>query len=382
MKKPMCCLLLLSLIALLVPQQARAGEPTDDTVVLSDLTYLDGLGLYYFDVSLSGSRIYTAYNMDIFLPEGFEVAKDGITLLVTLLEDEGLYPSTYSIIANKTTYTHTLSVHQPQIRQLRVACYSSANEEFTANTGSLFRVYVTVDEATLAASFSPKPIVTVSGIALTQKEDARQYDPADFTYRPFSLSVVAERTLPLNISAANQFGTLILPFAASIPEGVKAYTCSAASGETLILTAAESFEACTPYIVYAENGYSGTISGTVNLAATYPAQDVFTSGYLTGVLTTTVVNTGYIMQNKGDGAQFYNAEGRSFSLPAGRCYLTPGGGGEAKAFRMSFDEETAISEMMKEEVASDGFFYDLVGRRVTHPVRGLYIQNKKKIFIQ
>ena len=223
----------------------------------------------------------------------------------------------------------------------------------------------------------------MSGIALTQKEDAKQYDPADFSCRPFTVDIPTSRTLPLNISAANQCGTLILPFAASIPEGVKAYTCSAASGEALTLTAAESLEACTPYIVYAENGYSGTISGTVNLAATYPAQDVFTSGYLTGVLTTTVVNTGYIMQNKGDGAQFYNAEGQSFSLPAGRCYLTPGGSGEAKAFRMSFDETTDINapEIVNGQW-SDGTYYDLSGHRVVRPTNGVYIRDRHKILIK
>lgn len=50
----------------------RAAEPipTTDGIVLSDLTYDSDLDLYYFDVSLDGSRIYTAYNMDIFLPEG------------------------------------------------------------------------------------------------------------------------------------------------------------------------------------------------------------------------------------------------------------------------------------------------------------------------
>ena len=70
-------LLLLSLLFLLMPTDMKAGIPTeDDAIVLSDLTYQSSSKLYYFDVSLQGSRIYCAYNMDIYVPEGIDVAKN------------------------------------------------------------------------------------------------------------------------------------------------------------------------------------------------------------------------------------------------------------------------------------------------------------------
>ena len=71
MKRP---IFLIALLSLLITFSCRMGaaEPitTTDRIVLSDLTYDSNLELYYIDVSLDGSLIYNAYNMDIFIPEG------------------------------------------------------------------------------------------------------------------------------------------------------------------------------------------------------------------------------------------------------------------------------------------------------------------------
>ena len=379
MKKPILIFYLLTLIGLSFPTSMGAQTPTTDNIVLSDLAWDNDLEFYFFDVSLEGSRIYTAYNMDIFLPDGISTDKDYV--LMTEEGSEGIYPCTYNKIKKEYTYTHGVSASMPSTNQLRIACTSDINEEFTETSGTLFRVYVELDETKF--TFSPKPIVTVSGIGLVVKEGAQKYVPADFSCRPFSTGIPASRTLPLNINAANKIGTLILPFDADLPEGVKAYTCDAADEgtKTLTLTAASSFKACTPYIVYAPSGYSGNISGTVDLSATYPDEDIYAEGYLTGVLSPTVVNTGYIMQNQGDGPMFYDADGSNFSLPAGRCYLTPPTALLSKAFGFSFEEVNAIGAVIDKSPISNEL-YDLSGRRVVQPTKGIYIQDRKKVFIK
>lgn len=383
MKKPILIFYLLTLIGLSFPTSMGAQTPTTDNIVLSDLAWDNDLEFYFFDVSLEGSRIYTAYNMDIFLPDGISTDKDYV--LMTEEGSEGIYPCTYNKIKKEYTYTHGVSASMPSTNQLRIACTSDINEEFTETSGTLFRVYVELDETKF--TFSPKPIVTVSGIGLVVKEGAQKYVPADFSCRPFSTGIPASRTLPLNINAANKIGTLILPFDADLPEGVKAYTCDAADEgtKTLTLTTASSFEACKPYIVYAENGYSGNISGTVDLSATYPDEDIYAEGYLTGVLSPTVVNTGYIMQNQGDGPMFYDADGSNFSLPAGRCYFTPSPSASlanVMGIRFVDAETTHISGVENGKTTSNTFYHDLSGRRVTQPTKGIYIQDRKKVFIK
>lgn len=388
MKQPILLFFLLTVMTWCLGTQAWAQEATTDQIKLSDLTYDSELEFYYFDVSLEGSRIYSAYDMDIFLPIGIDTDKD----YVMMIENgaNGIYP--YNKLTKK--YYHSVSASMPSERQLRIACVSMSNDEFTANSGALFRVYVTIDGDALN-KFSPKPIVKVSGIALVVKEGAKKYVPADFSCRPFTTGIPAARELLVNISSDNKVGSLILPFAAAVPSGMKAYQYSSVdeSEEMLNLEEVDEFEARKPYIVYAENGYSGNISGTVDYEAEYPDEDVYTNGGLTGVLSRTVVNTGYIMQNKndGNGPQFYSAEGQNFSLPAGRCYMTipPS---NVRVFGFNFGEEEGTTEIVEvelenekvEKLKSDEEWYTLQGVKLDQEPteKGVYLYGTKKVFIK
>lgn len=391
MKKPILMFYLLALFGLLSATHVRAQESTTDRIVLSDLTWDEGMDAYMFSVSLEGSRIYTAYNMDIFLPDGIDVcySEEGEdkTYWVLSSEDEDFYP--FTKIGSKKTFKHDVGSDMPAEHQLRVSCVAQTLAEFKENSGELFYVYVTLDPTKF--TFSPKPIVKVSGIALVEA-DGTKYVPADFSCRPFSTGIPAERELPFNISSTNKVGTLILPFDAALPTGVQAFTCSTVNTteQTINLEDASSFEACKPYIVYAENGFSGTLSGTVDLSANYPDEDVYTEeeGLLTGVLTTTVVNTGYIMQNQGDGPAFYSADGENFSLPAGRCYMTLPSSG-IKMFSLNFDskEETMKIDSLSKEERSEGeaeSWYTLQGVKLDQKPteKGVYFYGQQKVLIQ
>lgn len=378
-------LLFFSLLVLL-PACMRAQQLSTDKIVISDLA-TDDYGVY-FTVGLEGSRLYTALNMDITMPEGISVADYEGEPDVAIYDSENtVLPFTTDKRGNKT-WKHNVACTYGIVapRMLRIACYSDNNDDFASTLGDLFIIYVEVDEEQLAASFCPKPIVTVSGIALVESDNTKHV-PADFTCRPFASVIPAERTLPLNISRENQIGTLILPFGVdALPQGVKAYagsTIDEAASE-LLLTPVTKLDACTPYIVYAPNGYTGTLTGTVDMMAEYPATDVYSQGFLTGVLSTTVVNDGYIMQNqeKGEGPMFYNAEGSSFALPAGRCYLTLPTSFAAKAVRMRIEGTTGFDNI--EIINHDSqILYDLAGRRVENPTSGgIYISNGKKIVVK
>ena len=366
--------LLLAVSCLLLPLAMTAQTQTDDTFTVSDLEW-DGED-YFFTVSLTGTKNYVGYNLDIFLPTGITVMNDvDEGYYVYINTDDGVYP--YKGKGSSKTYYHTVSCNVLSGNQLRVACASNENKEFTATSGALFNVYVTIDEATFTSSFSPKPIVRLSGMNLTAVEEGRsaKYVPADYACRPFTTGIPTARTLAVNVSAANKIGTLILPFDTALPSGLKAYTCSGAEGDLLTLSPAQSISACTPYIVYAESGYSGSLSGTASLTDDSNVTDVFAGGYLTGVLTGTTVSTGYILQDQGSGPLFYDADGANFMLPAGRCYLTPSGDSSAKSFRFRFDNADGISETLTPSLGEEGrgLLYDLSGRRVIAPARGIYI---------
>lgn len=372
-------ILLFFMMCALLPRVAEAQE-LNGTFEVSDIFYDDYFQSYAFNVSLVNSTtIYSAYDLDINIPNGIAVKQNATSPKVEFPEDDTIYPFTNGRTGK--VYTHSINSNIPFGNTLRVACASTSSEAFTKTTGVLFEVCITIDESIFTSSFSPKPIVKLSGLNLTTSA-AVKYVPADFACRPFTTGIPTARTIPVNVSAANKIGTLILPFDAELPSGLKAYSCNAAEGDLLTLTPEESIEACTPYIVYAENGYSGNLSGTAELSDVSNMTDIFTNGYLTGVLTGTTVNTGYILQNKNNGAGplFYDAEGVTFSLPAGRCYLTPSGAG-VKAFSFDFEDDATAIEMVNGK-SVNGKLYDLSGRQVTSPTRGIYIQGTRKVIIK
>lgn len=381
-------ILLLLFMSALMPMAAGAQTPTDDTFTVSDLIWDESNQAYKFAIGIKGTQIYCACNMDITLPNGVSPVLDNNQpklLFPTPAEPTFIMPYTEQTISyggmtfKIPSYSHTVSGSVAG-NQLRIACSSNSNAEFTGTSGNLFYVFVTIDESAFTSSFSPKPIMKLSGLNLTTKA-AVKYVPADFACRPFTTGIPTDRTLPVNISASNKIGTLILPFDAELPAGLKAYTCNAAEGDLLTLTPAESIAACTPYIVYAENGYSGTLTGTATLPDESNVTDVFADGYLTGVLSGTTVNSGYILQNQGSGPLFYDAEGVTFSLPAGRCYLTPTASG-VKAFTFNFDDTTGIEDQIVNCKSSNCQLYDLSGRKIEAPARGIYIQGTRKVVVK
>ena len=373
-------ILLFVMACLMLPRVAEAQTPTTDKFTVSDLEWDADMGGYVFTVSLEGSRIYTAYNLDIFLPTGIDVMHDGDNYYVARMDNNGFYTK-----PKFGDWSHTVSANMPNAHQLRVACISNTSTEFKSTSGELFYVYVSVDADYFASCFSPKPIVKLSGMNLTTKAEEK-YVPEDYACRPFATGIPTERTIPVNVSSVNKVGTLILPFNAELPQGLTAYTCNATEGDLLTLTPASSIEACKPYIVFAKGGYSGSLVGTATLPDATNVTDVFADGYLTGVLTNTVVNTGYILQNQGKEGdpKFYDAEGAEFNLPAGRCYLTPSDAGEARAFRFNFDESTGI-DANNIEMVTDSRIFDLSGRLINNNSqlqRGIYIKGTRKMVIK
>ena len=357
----------ISLLLLLVSGMVQAQNTvTNDVIKVSDLTYDGDIDAYYFVVSIEGEKDgqnYTAYNMDITLPQGITLCSeqdgDETTYWVDMCEDKDFYP--YTSKMGKDTYSHSFSCNLLNGNMLRVACISNTLATFKQKDGDLFWAYVNVDKVYFKQSFTPKPIVKVSGVRIADNQ-AKGYQINDFECRPF-LTGLENRELPFNVSAANQIGTLIVPFDCALPTGVKAYTCNTIDEEAseLVLTPAASIQACKPYIVYAPQGFSGTLS--------------------TGVLTPTVVNQGYIMQNKGEGPKFYNAEGANFSLNAGKCYFTPTMELLGKTFSFNFDRITGIS-IVPDNGTTPSVVYDLTGRPVAHPQRGIYISNGKKVLVK
>ena len=120
---------------------------------------------------------------------------------------------------------------------------------------------------------------------------------------------------------------------------------------------------------------------TMTLTETAPAGD-FSSNSLDGTMTlieTTGANNYYVLGGK-NGAGFYKLSNTSGTIGANKAYLTYSDPTLAREFFL-FDEATGIEMPTVEGNDFDGTVYDLQGRRVQNPTKGLYIVNGKKVFI-
>ncbi len=98
---------------------------------------------------------------------------------------------------------------------------------------------------------------------------------------------------------ADTCATLILPFYASLPEGVRAYSCSSleSDGQTLSLVSASALEANTPYIICCPSGEAPAFEGAGTWYDTYS----LTAGLLTGTMEeTTLAQGAYVLKADGD----------------------------------------------------------------------------------
>ena len=172
------------------------------------------------------------------------------------------------------------------------------------------------------------------------------------------------------------WGTLMLPFAATLPNDVKAYSCNAVDGATLTLTEVDALAANMPYI----------IEGTWNATLTDEAQSTATT-HTVGLLTGTYVDyqtTGgeYVLQKQNNQVGFYQvgseaSDAKPF-VRAYHAYLTAPDN-SVKAFILGGGAD-AIKDIFDNVAA--GEVYDLGGRKVGQLQRGVNIVNGKKVILK
>ena len=194
--------------------------------------------------------------------------------------------------------------------------------------------------------------------------------PKDFT------ATAASYATTINSDA--QAGTLCLPFTATLPENVKAYTLAYVSGDAASATAVEStIPANTPVLLNGSGAQTFAGSGAVSASAANQ------SGALTGVFEATTVPEGsYVLQNGAQGLGFYMVASSDIIAKPFRAYLSA----ESAPARLGIDfgdnTTTAITATAATAVGST--VYDLQGRRVesSTPKRGIYVKGGKKVVIK
>lgn len=192
--------------------------------------------------------------------------------------------------------------------------------------------------------------------------------------------VTDEASLPkLTKTMTDEYATIAAPVALNIPSGVKAYTAKV-NGDKATLTeiSGDVIPAGVAAVIKktgAESSYEFTFA---------PAGVSENESDLQGVYATYNVpadTKAYVLANKAQGIGFYllNAEDRT--LAANKAYLVaPAEASGIKAFTFDFGGTTGIDNPETAVEAEE--YYDLQGRRVMNPTKGIYVtkSGKKVLF--
>lgn len=188
-------------------------------------------------------------------------------------------------------------------------------------------------------------------------------------------SVVAPTNISYSLSAA-QWGTICLPFSATVPTGVKAYTVSGHEGSTLLLTEVTNgtLSANTPYLL---NGPAGDypFSGPQATSGNYA------NGMLVG---STAANfsapaQSYILANYNGTLGFYRIAASKSCRQYSAYLRAPQGTAFASlSIAGANGTVTAITAPTTLGAKAPGSVYDLNGRRTNDNAKGLVIVNGQK----
>ena len=190
------------------------------------------------------------------------------------------------------------------------------------------------------------------------------------------LMPVSTISIPLNMVDSESYGTMYLPFGVTLGDGADAYYITIENGRAKAnLLSEKQIPAGTPVLLRSTTNAS-SVTATINDAATATT----TGNKLVGTytqLTSLPDGNNYILGNGDVGIGFYKL-GTGKVIGANKAYLNTDGI-EVKSFALGFDED-GISGLSSEP--TDNTIYDMVGRRVQNPARGLYIVNGKKVIVK
>lgn len=366
-------------------------KETDDYVTLGDLTVEPGSNEeYQLTVNLNGTQIYTAFEMDIELPSGLEpvMVKDskgvmrpkvwlwmGENTVFSLIEGPGYNIPSHTLVASYGAVGKNI---------LRMSCYSGTVENFTATSGTLVTIYCKAspylkpgknDVRITECHFTANEKVTVDGKETTR---IQQYNCKD---RTETIKALAHSTATINVSAKNQWGSCVVPFdIPELPSGLEAYTVTDRESGIAYLKQQTSILAYTPVLLYAENGFSGTFSGDVDETK---YKEVAQQDIIYGAIVPQTKNDGFVLQNLGEGVKLYAMSGKTFEIPAGKCWVEPTFTNGPKYMEMVIDDGTTgigSAECSNGAAQHEPVFYSLDGKRVENPLPGnIYIVDGQKV---
>ena len=129
------------------------------------------------------------------------------------------------------------------------------------------------------------------------------------------------------------------------------------------------------------------LKGTAGATITIPvvaSGEAISGNKLVGCPNETKLGTNenyYVLVKKDESTpEFQSLRSNGATIPAGKAYLNAGAA--ARSLQIVFDETTGVEAMHNAQCTMHNEMYDLQGRRVAQPKKGLYIKDGQKVYIK
>ncbi len=187
--------------------------------------------------------------------------------------------------------------------------------------------------------------------------------------------------------AADAYATVVVPATTAVPEGVTAYTLEGyADGSVTFVEAGNTFEAGKPYIVKTTDAATIEISSTADLDLRTPGSTNADGATFQANYVQQQMSDVYVLDASEDDLTFKKAS--NANVGAFRAYLT--GVSAAASVKVLIDGGDATGIMENGQFTIDNgqlrlgngqLMYDLNGRRISSPAKGIYVVNGKKVAV-
>ena len=321
-------------------------------------------------VNLTGATSMTALQFNLALPEGF-----------TYQQNSGNYGITLGAVAAG----HTLSVSELASGELLVVLYNMNLNTFKDGTLLTLPLVAGAEAGTSNGALSKVRMATTAA-------ESNALDNVNFS------ATINAAAFELKVSAVG-LATMYLNQNAVIPADAEVYIANEVTETSVVLEAVTGVLPANTGVVVRANQGAYTFTYT-NDSASPIANNLFKGTAENAYILPSAGSTAFVLSVVDDEVGMYraalNAEGK-FLNNANKAYLevtnnklgvsdeeldtsTPGAQ-LSKGFSFKFPETTNISGVTTPATLSNTY-YDLQGRKVTRPTRGLYILNGKKVFVK
>lgn len=406
MKKYMIPILMLCLGYAGMTKAANTDISTLDNIIYVEPFNAAAGAQVQVSIKMKNSAAIRGFQFDLFLPDGVTAAKTAKGKIIASLTESRLPDED----------EHTLTLSEQGDGSIRFLCGSMADETFTGTDGEIATLTISIDGGVANGNYP----VYLKNMKLTETDISNFYETESIettlmvggksytildetsTVAPTAASgvdVKVKRTIK-----ANSWSTICLPFAipaekltAAFGAGVevKDFTSWSSTEEgdnivgiTIGFTAVTAMEANHPYLIKVANAITAeegfTVDGVNIDPEAEPVKQVGTTkktkGYFYGtyVANTTVPEYNLFISND----RFYYSNG-STKMKAFRGYF------DLYEYLSSLDEAGARISILDEDVTGianvktlsveNRDYYDLQGRKVENPGKGLYINNGRKV---